>query len=509
MNRIFRSVLSLMCLILTASIISSCGRVKDENNANVAAGEEINSITGCDIYYCTGINMAEYIDNANYRDIVYAASSVARDTWYDGENRIYTVGETIQEVDMNFLNGGITDLSSYYQDYGNELKKALRELSTDRLNLIFTDMQSELYDYSTLSELFVNNALKKNMSIGFIGIQLDQSQAKARTFFIIAIADTANLSKYISNFKSNPTIISYSGEMHDFQMDTVQMINYQIIANKSGIEGINYKDVSFIENGYYAGEDGNIDRQETQGSFTNANDKYDYSQIDTIEGTVNFSPNYQQFVTVKNSPAKKSTPDNKDKKEKKERKSDNRGKDTPINKPMYLGVKPLVNQKSDAAGKIKLNVPFNVISGVKLSKIDCDIVTKGYISGSGKFSKKELEETNVTVKLADGATPEQGKWRVNDKDNSVVLNIMVPKINDLPIHDKDVLKLDITFNHKDTMNSVSRWVIDWDRRGCSNLINFFNSLYTFQQDANNSENTLTVYIALDERANKNTKAKFE
>ena len=55
-----------------------------------------------------------------------------------------------------------------------------------------------------------------------------------------------NLSKYISNFKENPTIVGYSGETSDFQTDKIEMINYQIIANKSGIRNINYENIEFI-----------------------------------------------------------------------------------------------------------------------------------------------------------------------------------------------------------------------------------------------------------------------
>ena len=79
-------------------------------------------------------------------------------------------------------------------------------------------------------------------------------------------------------------------------------------------------------------------------------------------------------------------------------------------------------------------------------------------------------DSNIYAVLADGATPEQGKWRIDDKTNSAVLNIMIPEAGNLPI-DKGAVKLDITFKQNDTIESVSNWVKNWDERGCKNILN--------------------------------------
>lgn len=472
-----RKNLLLILISICMLLLTSCGsRPEDRENKNITEKSIANEISGCDIYYNIGNNMSEYldIDSKSYTEIVYAAASVARSIWHSGDNKFYTVTDTLKEEDISFLSFGIEDSSKYSELYNNTLKPALSNVSNERMTLIITDLQSDLYDYSSVSELFVKNVLEKNLSIGFIGVQLDIDDENARTFFIIAISDSVNLSKYISEFKNNPTIVSYSGEQTDFQKDTIEMINYQIIANESGIQGLNYENIEFIENGFYAGPDGNISVQESRGSFINPNIEYTQeNMIKDIEGTVNFTPNTQRFVNVR--------------------------KPKGGNTPVYLGVKSLIYERKnnetgkEISGKIKLNVPFNVINGVKLSKIQCDLETNVYTSKSGKFSKSPVD-SNIYAVLADGATPEQGKWRIDDKTNSAVLNIMIPEAGNLPI-DKGAVKLDITFKQNDTIESVSNWVKNWDERGCKNILNLFNSLYTYQKDANIAENTLTVYIA--------------
>ncbi len=472
-----RKNLLLILISICMLLLTSCSsRPEDRENKNITEKNTTNAISGCDIYYNIGNNMSEYltIDSKSYTEIVYAAASVARSIWHSGDNKFYTVTDTLKEEDISFLSFGIEDSSKYSELYNNTLQPALSNISNERMTLIITDLQSDLYDYSSVSELFVKNVLEKNLSIGFIGVQLDIDDENARTFFIIAISDSVNLSKYISEFKNNPTIVSYSGEQTDFQKDTIEMINYQIIANKSGIQGLNYENIEFIENGFYAGPDGNISEQENRGSFVNPNIEYTQeNMIKDIEGTVNFTPNTQRFVNVRKPKGEKA--------------------------PVYLGVKSLIYERKNSrtgkeiSGKIKLNIPFNVISGVKLSKIQCDIETNVYTSKSGKFNKTPVDSNIYTV-LADGATPEQGKWRIDDKTNSAVLNIMIPEAGNLPV-DKGAVKLDITFKQNDTIESVSNWVKNWDERGCKNILNLFNSLYTYQKDANIAENTLTVYIA--------------
>lgn len=486
-----RKICYLIFCIISVLELTSCSWIStrpiDDDNKNIVKTIEEKQITGCDIYYSIESNMKEYlkINQENYTDIVYAAASVVRSVWIDGDNRFYTVSDNIEENNFSFLESGINDISKYSDASGGGLALALENIKEDRLSVIITDLQSELNDYSHIAELFVKKALKNNLSIGFIGVQVDIDPNTARTFFVIVIADAENVSNYISEFKMNQTVIAYSGETTDFQKDTVEMINYQIIANQSGIQGIDYSssEFDFEENCFYAGEDGNIDKQEDKGSFTtlrsdyNKDDLYRKDLLDeenNIEGTVNFTPYTQRFVSVKANDKQ--------------------------NTPKYLGMKSLVykNGNQDIAGKIKLNVPFKIINGVKLSKIQCELDTKVYKSKGNKFEQEPIN-SDIEVVIAEGATPEQGKYRVDDKTNSMILNILVPNANRLHVEKGEALKLDISLKQNDTIDSVSQWVRNWNERGCKNLFNFFNSLYIYQKDSNVAVNTITIYLAPGEK----------
>lgn len=484
-NEIMKQKNLLIIMLVIITILSGCSsRPTDTGNSNHVNKVDENKITGCDFYYNIGNHMTEYIDidKDKYFEIVYAIAGVARSTWYEGDNKFYTVADTKKEESYEYISNFLLDKSKYQKGYYNILTSALENVAPDRVSVILTDLQSDLEDYSKVSDLIVKNVLAKDLSVGIIGVQLDINESRARTFFVLAISDADNLSKYITNLKANPTIENYSGEKHDLQMDTVEMINYQIIANKSGIKNIKYDEIEYIENGQYVNKNGNIEVWETEGSFSEPNEDYrEENMIKDIEGTVNFSPNVQRFVNINDS--------------KEVRRSGG--------KSQYIGAQSLIYKKDrknseGIAGKLKLNIPFNVIEGVKLSKIDCEITTDVSVSKSGKF--KPADADGITVTLAEGVNAEQGKWRIDNKTNSAVLNIMVPDLNKMPI-DKGVVKLDITFKQRDTIQSVSNWVKDWDNRGCKNLLNLFDSIYTYQKDANTAENKLTVYLATgDEKA---------
>lgn len=492
-----RKVVCLFLSFIVLLSLTSCSwyiitRSIDKENKNIPKITEKSQITGCDVYYDTDKSMSEYlkINQENYTDIVYAAAGVVRSVWVDGDNKFYTVSDNIKENNFSFLDNSISDVSMYSSTNGSSLAVTLDNIKEDRLSVIITDLQSELNDYSSIAELFVKKALKNNLSIGFIGVQLDTDLNNARTFFIIVIADAEDVSSYIREFKMNQTVIAYSGKATDFQKDTVEMINYQIIANQSGIQGIDYEnnDFNFVENCFYAGEDGNIDRQEDKGSFLSLRTDYDKNDLyrkdledeeNNIEGTVNFTPYSQRFVYI--------------------------DKNGSLTTPKYLGMKSLAYEEKnkdtgkEIAGKIKLNVPFKVINGVKLSKIQCDLDTKVYKSKGNKFETEPIN-SDIEVVIAEGATAEQGKWRVDDKTNSMILNILVPSAGKLPVDNGDVLKLDITFKQNDTIESVSRWVRNWNDRGCKNLLNLFNSLYVYQKDSNVAENALTIYLTPGEKS---------
>lgn len=451
-------------IAIIALVLSGCGKPKDENNQNLIYPTATNEISSVNVYYDNTLSMTRFIDDPFFSEIVYAATSSAKDTWYNNNCTLYQITDTITEISLDYFNTGIKDETTYRGDSSNVLKTILPNIKEKSMNVIITDLNSQLDDYSTVANLIVHNALKKNLAVAFIGIETELT-----SFFVVAIGDNVNLSKYVESFKGNPSIEKYNQVSNDgVQVDIPQRVNYQIIANKSGINGIKYDKVSYVEKGKYLDEAGNFTLIDNNGSFDILRKDYGKDDLGTIEGTVNFTPNVPRFVNI----------------------GRQKGKNVGVGN--FYGMKSLViNKKDEIAGKIKLDIPFYVISGVKLSKLDCDVYLKTYYSDGGKFKEQDFEGIGVTI--ADGATEEQGKWRVDDKNNSIIFNINFENAGILT-SEKDVIKLDITFKYYDSINTTSKWINEWDGTRVKNLRNLFNSLYLYQKDANTSENKFTFYV---------------
>jgi len=465
--------------VLVLFAVTGCGKPKDKSNQNLIYPITANEVTSVDVYYDNTPSMTRFISDPLYAEIVYAATSSAKDIWYNNNCTLYQVTDTITESSMDYLTTGINDENTYQGNSANVLKTILPSIKENSMNVIITDLNSQLDDYSTVANLIVHNALQKGMAVAFIGVETEIT-----SFFIIAIGDNVNLSKYVEAFKNNPSVEKYSQSSEDgVQIDIPQRINYQIIANKSGINGIKYDKVTYVEKGKYLDDEGKFTQIDEKGSFDSLRDTYKAADLDTIEGTVNFTPNVPQFVSV----------------------GRQKGKGAGVGK--FLGMKSLVlNKKDDIAGKIKLDIPFDVISGVKLSKLDCEVDLKTYYSDGGAFREQEFEGIYVTI--ADGATEEQGKWRVDDKNNSIIFNINFENAGIIK-SDKGVLKLDMTFRYYDSINTTSNWITVWDGTRVKNLKNLFNSLYLYQKDANTSENRFTFYVGAGNKSlnNRATRAK--
>ena len=56
------------------------------------------------------------------------------------------------------------------------------------------------------------------------------------------------------------------------------------------------------------------------------------------------------------------------------------------------------------------------------------------------------------------------------------------------------MKLDVTFNQYDSIESVSQWIQDWDKSKVPNLLNLFNSIYSYHSEENKAQNELTIYV---------------
>ncbi|MDR2712976.1 MAG: hypothetical protein LBB91_07685, partial [Clostridiales bacterium] len=113
--------------------------------------------------------------------------------------------------------------------------------------------------------------------------------------------------------------------------------------------------------------------------------------------------------------------------------------------------------------------------------------------------------------------PGQGKWRVYDKPynerfviktgsaskekyvehpaHSLTFNITMPNAAFLPAGAKTV-KLDIHINFFSSLDTVPKWVKEWDKSKSPDLLNMLSVVYDYQKQSGNSENSFTVYIGV-------------
>lgn len=476
-------------IILLIFLLNGCSltKPKDSENYNINSDKEEISVDNINIYYDTSGEMEKHLSDTSFFDIVYAAGSSARDTWHDAECNLYKVSNECIPDQFEFLTNEIHNPEAY-TDTSGSLLTTLSNIDEQGINIIITSLNNQLTDYSSISNAMVSSILSKGNAIAFIGIDTETIP-----LFILVSGENDVLSKYIDVFKKNPAISKYSQEQEDgTQIDVPQKINYQIIASKSGINGIKYDEIDFVENGLCLDENGQFTLKDSDGSFSKLREDYTEDKLNTIEGTVNFTPDVPPMVAVKLPRQEKMDRSNssddvsKDKMRNEQKKSDN-GK-----LPTYLGVRSLaVNKKDNTAGKIKMNIPFDIINGVKLSKLDCDLDLKIKSSMGGKF--QDYDNNTISAAIAEGVNAEQGKWRVDDATNSIIFNINFKNAADFK-SEKEILKLDITFKYYGSINTVSNWVKEWDANKTNNLMNLFNSLYLYQKEDNTSENTMTVYV---------------
>lgn len=458
-----RKVILVLSVVLVLSVLTGCGKTVDITNKNVAHIIESGKVESVNLYYDTSINMGRSLEDSLFTDIVYAASSSAKDTFFDAVYNFYDVAKKDNPISFDSINAYISNPANYINDNTNIIKESLENIQENNIDIIITTLGNKLSEYSNIADSLVNKVLKEGKAIAFIGVDFD-----TEPLFIIAIGNNENLSKYVKAFKSNPTVKQYS-KTEEYQVDTTEKINYQIIANKSGIEGIDYKNIQYVENGDYFYR--NTKCEETKGSFEKVNLDYKPLDIDNkdndIEGTVNFTNNVPEVVTIKDK----------------------------SNASTYIGVRSLLYdvESDNIGGKIKLNIPFHVIEGVKLSNLDCIIDSKTYYAREGK-KFREVDYDNISINIAEGVKElNQGKWRIDDATNSMIFNIVFANACDFP-SDDGVLKLDITFNQYDSIESVSQWIQDWDMNKVPNLLNLFNSIYSYHSEENKAQNELTIYV---------------
>jgi len=500
-------IIKTVLTMLVITFITGCSsRVEDYDNKNINLPvKELTNDESINFYMDINESMKTYIEDANYKNIVYAAYNTANElSTTDSLNfEIHSIKDKLGELDGNFFVKDIVNRKSYSGKSNSVIKDVLANAGENELSVIVTDFTTQLGDYTSIVSS-ITSALSKNQAVAIIGVD-----TKVKPFFIVIVGSNKKTSEFISNFKQNPNVAAYEnsegGQTEGgLQLDIVRNINYQIFAKDNGIMSIDYKNIKPVENGtYYLYEykeeempDGTIKQipsftvtDETEGSFSSINDNYYARDLyKYIEGTVNFSDASKDSIT--NRFVQIMPPKNDEEQENQEIKN------VSINDISYIAMKSLVSDsKKMLAGKFKLDVPFNVIDEVKLSSLDCELETKMYIPKDNQLVEYNGNaEDFIKVEIAEGEE-NQGKWRVDDKNNSMLFNFMMDNVANFPKSEGNFFKLDINIKQFMSKENIPKWVTEWSRTNkVANLNTLFNSIYGYQINKNISQNTISVYV---------------
>ncbi len=499
-----KTVLAALAIVFVTGCSS---RVEDYDNKNInLVAEELTFDESINFYMDTNESLKEYISDANFKNIVYAAYSTANELSTNNSLNfaIHSVKDKVEELDGDFFVRKIINEKSYSGKSNSIVKDVLENTKENEFSVIVTDFTTQLGDYTSMVSA-ITGVLAKNQAVAIIGVDTD-----VRPFFIVVVGSNKKTSEFISNFKQNPNVEAYEnseGGQTDggLQLDIVRNINYQIFANDNGIMGINYKGIKPIENGtYYLYEykeektpDGTVKQipsftvtDETEGSFSEINNDY-YSKdlYKYIEGTVNFADVGGASVT--NRYVQVMPPKSDDGEKPKEE-----AKTITVNDISYIAMRSLVSDgEKTLAGKFKLDVPFNIIDEVKLSSLDCELETKMYIPKDGQLVEYGGNaEDFIKVQIAEG-DENQGKWRVDDENNSMLFNFMMDNAAEFPKSEGNFFKLDINIKQFMSKENMPKWVKEWSRTNkISNLDTLFNSIYGYQINKNVTQNAFSVYV---------------
>ncbi len=451
-NSILSKGTGVLLILLLVFGLCGCSAITDTENKNIIVKKEEAKVPAVDIYYNISDTMAQYLADETFSKVIYSAYSAVDDAWNNTTKTIFTVGKDINTAGDNFFATQYKDTSLYTSEYANIFDVVAQSITKDKLNIIITELNTYLNDYNKISKFLIDNALYEKNAVGIIGVDSDITP-----FYIIVMGNNYNVSDYVTAFKNKPDIMQITNISNDeeFALDIERPINYQILAEKSGIMNIDYENIYFVKG---------------EGDFRKII-KTDRAGLDNIEGTVNFNP---QKEIIKTS-----------------------GKDT-----RDIGAISLLSRKDmrkKYGGKVKMYIPFEIIEGVHLSTMDCEVTSELYIPDPANKSKLKKYENDyseiIETDVAEGVTEEQGKWRVDNKTNSLIFNITLSNAATLPASSK-LVKLDVTINHFSSASTLPLWIKSWDKTKTPNLVNMFSTVYNYQQKSNKASNTFTLYLGI-------------
>ena len=473
-----RKMLFWLLALIFIMLLGGCTSIiVDNDNKNILWEEHSPSAPTVNVYYDTTNNMVKYLTSDMYSRVVYSAYSAISDTWPGTEPNIFSVNETVSELDNVFFSSRYMNRLSY-GGQGSVIQEACRaitQLDDDKyhLNIIITDLSAQLNDFNAVANALISTALSNDKGMAVVGID-----TQPEPFYMFVIGNKQHVSDYIRFFKNKPDVRQY-------ELEQISIINYLILANESGIMGIDYSKIDFIEG---AGDFRRVIEVgvEQMNSFERGG----------IEGTVNFNPTTNIIQTgdgIRN-----------------------------------LGAMSLLRTRDinqSYSGKIKLEIPFKIIESVRLSTLDCIVTSELYLPDpadrrllskyEGDF--REFIETSAAVshqgewqrvysvdaegnevsflRFVPNNEDWQGDLRVDDETNSLIFNVTLPNAALLP-NNATVAKLNITIEHFSSIETLPLWIKEWDTAKSRNLVNMFSIIYNYQHRFNVAVNSFTLYIGI-------------
>ena len=497
-------------------------------------------------------DMRSVAKDVNFQKILLDSYDSVQNAFGDVETTIYSVGENINPENTDFINnvspgsfGGSSD-NVLIKALTAEMNKSNDKVIVPKIKIIVTDLSQQLDSYQNIAKTIKDSVMENGQSFAILTINT------SKPFFIFVIGAQQDLSDYIETFYNAPDVSRFAGYIDKLAIDQEYKVNCTVFAQKCGVMGIDYDNVEPKEKGdvYIApvgaeppvtngqgmpapppmtdgqdmpapppmpnGQDmpapppmpngqgmsapppmpdGQAPQETSRlvddaGSFSIL--RYDYTpelMNSKIEGSVNFTYDKAAQGVSEDSPwIEIAPPDGVD------------ANDVNVADIKYLAFKSLYWDKAEDAqqwgqvsGKIKLKIPFRAMSQIKLSTLLYDISTDVSVAYKGESSFSEAnakEKDTFSVEWSDGVTPSQGRYRINDDDNTAILKICVDDMSKLP----DISKLDIKFTAYQDENIIPAWAYNKANSGYPNMDKFISLLNQYQKDYNKLEDTLTCYV---------------
>lgn len=558
-NFMKKRITGLIGVLLSMSMLTGCGLltdsqnynfnkdgvpIKDENGNEISVEIMNNRNKSAEIYIDTTSGMTEIVSSPNVQEIVQDSADAITKTWNDVETSLYTVGSNSIDGQSNISQ--INNLAAFkYEGASSDVlvraienaPNVINEKVIDpRIKLIITDIRPQLQNYQELASKLDKELMQQEKSFAIISVETQ------KPFVIFAVGALNDLASYLDRFYSMPNVTAFNPNMDWNSIDQQRMINCKIYAQNSGIEGVNFDNIAYVERGSYeiqtntpdsenaappppgepgkpggmpqngkgnppknagAGNapggngappqmpDGQRFAGDEIGSFSILRPDYTPEYLKkSIEGTVNFAPEDYSNAEI---PLDRSV--------EVELPSEVDSADLSAEDIHYIGFKSLLwsgskyvaDNNTKVSGKIKMTIPFNSINQIQLSDLDFETSTSYFDANKGDNEFHENKKTlkdNVEVAFANNEGPTESLWRIDNQDKTVMVNIYVNDLRDLPY----ATKLNITVGTSDP-GKIPVWVQEKTQTAdFKNLQNFVSLLNDYHTKDNKYSETITVYL---------------